>query len=155
LYANTASPGASVAFLTSKTSYEALTDEEKQTISDWEATLDPRNPVPTVLEDSDDEEDEGEDSDGEEDEGEDSDDEEDSDEGEDSDDDEDDDEAEDSDDDGEDSDGEENEVEDGEDSEDVPDAASYMTVAAATITAFGAILFWESFKDTNLSLYYL
>ena len=143
MYANTASPGASVAFLTSKTSYEALTDEEKQTISDWEATLDPRNPVPTVLEDSDDEEDEGEDSDGEEDEGEDSDDDEDSDD------------AEDSDDDGEDSDGEENEVEDGEDSEDVPDAASYMTVAAATITAFGAILFWESFKDTNLSLYYL
>ena len=82
--------------LSGKAAYEALTDEEKTTISDWQATLDPRNPTPTVLEESDDEDDE--------------------------------DDAEDSDDDADDSD------------EEVPDAASYMTVAAATITAVGAIL---------------
>ena len=57
----------------------ALTDEEKEAIEEWEATLDPRNPVsPTVYEDNDDDA--------------------------------------------------------------VPDGASYMTVAAATIIAFGAIL---------------
>ena len=58
----------------------ALTDEEKEAIEEWEATLDPRNPfLSTINEDNDDDA--------------------------------------------------------------VPDGASYMTVAAATITAFGAILF--------------
>jgi len=79
LVANTASPGVSATFLSSKTAFEALTEDDDQAIRDWESTLDSRNPVPTVIVDDDDD-------------------------------------------------------------DDVPDAASYMTVAAATITALGAIL---------------
>ena len=93
--------------LSGKSTYEGLTDDDKQTISDWQATLDPRNPTPTVLEESDDEDD-----------------------------------AEETDDDEADSDADEDDEDDSDADEDeeVPDAASYMTVAAATITAVGAIL---------------
>ena len=49
--------------LSGKSAYEALTEEDKTTISEWQATLDPRNPTPTVLEESDDGIDDVEDSD--------------------------------------------------------------------------------------------
>ena len=113
--------------LSGKSAYEALTEEDKTTISEWQATLDPRNPTPTVLEESDDGIDDVEDSD---------DDLVDSDE--------DDSDADDSD--ADDSDADDSDADDSDadaddlDEEVAPDAASYMTVAAATITAVGAIL---------------
>ena len=113
--------------LSGKSAYEALTEEDKTTISEWQATLDPRNPTPTVLEESDDGIDDVEDSD---------DDLVDSDE---DDSDADDSDADDSDADDSDADDSDADADDS-DEEVAPDAASYMTVAAATITAVGAIL---------------
>lgn len=120
---NTEAPGASATLLSGKSTYEALTDDEKQTISDWTATLDPRNPTPTVLEESDDDDDAADSDDDAADSDADDSDEDDSD-------------ADDSDADADDSDADA----DDSDEEVLPDAASYMTVAAATITAVGAIL---------------
>ena len=118
--------------LSGKSAYEALTEEDKTTISEWQATLDPRNPTPTVLEESDDGIDDVEDSD---------DDLVDSDEDDSDADDSDADDSDADDSDADDSDADDSDADaDDSDEEVAPDAASYMTVAAATITAVGAIL---------------